>query len=202
MTGKTHMAIGIAAGLVLSKGESVQTQLIFTLSCALGSLVPDLDHPKAKLNQNFLLIKNKFYSTLFNLFLTIGFVYLYFTKGNIIFALLALMSFLLSISTHRGFTHSILGYVLATSIVRIISLEFDLPNMYLGFSSGYITHLIGDFLTVKGIKLFYPISKNISFPVMSLTNLNSIKNIILMLLGLYFIYFLSKTIIFPLEIIP
>lgn len=202
MTGKTHMAIGIAAGLVLSKGESGQAQLIFTLSCVLGSLAPDLDHPKAKLNQNFLLIRNKFYSILLYFILTIGFSYLYFTRDKLIFALLAIMSFLMSISTHRGFTHSILGYLLASSIVRIISLEFNLPNIYLGFSTGYISHLIGDFLTAQGIKFFYPINKNISFPIMSLTNLNSIKNIILMLIGLYFIYYLSNTIVLPLQITP
>lgn len=191
MTGKTHMAIGIATGLVLSRGEPAQTQLVFTLSCAIGALIPDLDHPKAKLNQNFLLIKNKFFSILLYLALTIGFVYLYITKENLIFALLAITAFLISMSTHRGFTHSILGYLLVTSIVRILSLDYNMPNVYLGFASGYISHIIADFLTVKGIKLFYPISKHISFPIMSLTNINSIKNIILMLLGMLFIYFVS-----------
>lgn len=202
MTGKTHMAIGIATGLILARAEPAQTQLVCILACAVGSLVPDLDHPKAKLNQNILLLKNKFNSILLYLSLTIGFIYLYFTKENILFGLVALMTFLISISTHRGFTHSILGYVLATSIVRILSLEYDLPYMYLGFSIGYITHLIGDFLTVKGIKLFYPIGKNIAFPIMSISNKNSIKNISLMLLGLYFIYFLSTSVIFPLQITP
>lgn len=202
MTGKTHMAIGIATGLVLTRGEPIQTQLVFTLACAVGSLVPDLDHPKAKLNQNILLLKNKFNSILLYLTLTVGFVYLYFTEESILFGLLALMTFLISISTHRGFTHSILGYVLATSIVRILSLEYNVPNIYLGFSLGYITHLIGDFLTVKGIKLFYPISKNIAFPIMSISNKNSIKNITLMLLGLYFMYFVSTSVIFPWKITP
>lgn len=202
MTGKTHMAIGIATGLVLTRGEPAQTQLVFTLACTLGSLVPDLDHPKAKLNQNILLLKNKFNSILLYLSLTVGFVYLYFTEESILFGLLALMTFLISISTHRGFTHSILGYVLATSIVRILSLEYNAPNIYLGFSLGYITHLIGDFLTVQGIKLFYPISKNIAFPIMSISNKNSIKNITLMLLGLYFIYFVSTSVIFPWKVTP
>ncbi|NMB27491.1 MAG: metal-dependent hydrolase, partial [Tissierellia bacterium] len=47
MTGKTHVAIGIAAGLTISFGQRVENQLILVLASALGSLIPDLDHPKA-----------------------------------------------------------------------------------------------------------------------------------------------------------
>lgn len=191
MTGKTHMAMGIAAGLILSKGQPEMDRIVLTSAAIIGSLFPDLDHPKAKLNQRLLVLKNKFYRTLFYLALTIGFLYLYFIKKDIIFVLIGVMTLLISISSHRGFTHSILGYGLSISIVKIISLQLNLPSMYTGFSVGFISHLIGDFFTVKGIKLFYPIDKNIAFPILQTANLNSIKNIFLMFVGLSLMYFLT-----------
>lgn len=170
MTGKTHVAIGIAAGLILSKGEPEKTKTIFILASAFGSLVPDLDHPKAKLNQRLLLFKNKFFRTLFYLSATFLFAYLYYTQENLIFIPLGIMALLISVSTHRGFTHSILGYLLASSIIKMLSLNYNLPAIYSGFSIGYISHIIADFFTIKGIKLFYPFGKNISSPIMIKTS--------------------------------
>lgn len=192
MTGQTHMAIGITAGLALSAGQPIETQLTLILASTLGSLAPDLDHPKAKLNQRLLLHKNKLYRILFYLSLALGSTYLYFTTEKAIFGLLGIMTFFTGLSTHRGFTHSILGFITATSIVKIIALEYGLPHVYSGFSIGYISHLIADFFTVKGIKLFYPLDTFVSSPIMIKTD-NSLENIIMTLLSLYSICFLLKS---------
>ena len=60
MTGKTHMAIGVAAGLTVSVQQPLQNQIMIVLASVLGSLIPDLDHPKSKLNQKLLLLKISF----------------------------------------------------------------------------------------------------------------------------------------------
>ena len=165
MTGKTHVAIGIAAGLTISFGQRVENQLILVLASALGSLIPDLDHPKAKLNQKLLLINNNFYRALFYLSLGSIFVYLYFAKGIEPFLLLGIVSFLIGISSHRSFTHSIIGFLASASIVGMGTLKYGLSSAYSGFVIGYILHLVADFFTPKGIKLFYPLKTNIAFPI-------------------------------------
>ncbi len=53
MTGQTHVAIGIATALTLSMDQPIENKLIMILGSTIGSLTPDLDHPKGKLNQKY-----------------------------------------------------------------------------------------------------------------------------------------------------
>lgn len=191
MTGKTHVAIGMAVGLSVSFEQSLESQLILVLASIVGSLIPDLDHPKGKLNQRLLLFNNNFYRSLFYLSLGILFIYLYFLQNNIIFMLLGLVSFLIGISTHRGFTHSIVGFLGSASIVRLSTVNYGLSSIYYGFVIGYILHLIVDFFTPKGIQLFYPIKTNISFPITIKAN-SKLEKTLFKLLSIYSIYLLLK----------
>ena len=184
MTGKTHVAIGIAAGLTISFGQRVENQLILVLASALGSLIPDLDHPKAKLNQKLLLINNNFYRSLFYLSLGSIFMYLYFANKIESFLLLGIVSFLVAISNHRSFTHSIIGFLASASIVGMGTLKYGLSSAYSGFVIGYILHLVADFFTPKGIKLFYPLKTNIAFPITVRTS-SKTEKIIFVFLGIY-----------------
>lgn len=191
MTGKTHVAIGVVAGLTLSVGQSLENQLIIVFTSVLGSLAPDLDHPKAKLNQKLLFLKNEFFRTLFYLSIALGFIYLYFITKNNIFVLLGIMTFFIGISSHRGFTHSIVGFLVFSSIVRLIAERYNLLSIYNGFVIGYISHLIADFFTIKGIKLFYPIKRNISSPILIRTN-GVIESLIFTILSSYSVFLLFK----------
>ncbi|WP_077369385.1 metal-dependent hydrolase [Anaerosalibacter sp. Marseille-P3206] len=181
MTGKTHVAIGVAAALTISYNQPVESQLVLVTSAAIGSLIPDLDHPKGKLNQKLLLINNNFYRALFYLSISSIFMYLYYRMGNKIFMLLSLVSCLVGISSHRSFTHSIIGFLLASSIIKMGTLKFNLPSIYTGFVVGYALHLIADSFNPKGIRLFYPIKANISFPITIKTNSKAEKTIFLLL---------------------
>lgn len=194
MTGKTHVAIGMAVGLSVSFEQSLESQLILVLASIVGSLIPDLDHPKGKLNQRLLLFNNNFYRSLFYLSLGILFIYLYFLQNNIIFMLLGLVSFLIGISTHRGFTHSIVGFLGSASIVRLSTVGYGLNLLYYGFITGYILHLIGDFFTPRGIQLFYPIKTNVSFPITIKGN-GKFEKILFKLLSIYSVCLLLKYLI-------
>ena len=191
MTGKTHVAIGITTALAISSGQPLEEQLVLVLTSAIGSLIPDLDHPKGKLNQKLLLYNNNFYRILFYLSLGSIFIYLYFLKEIKPFLLLGIVSFLVGISSHRGVTHSILGFLASASIVGIVTLKYDLSNVYSGFIIGYALHLIADFFNPKGIKLFYPLSTNVSSPITIKTN-SETEKIIFMLLSMYSICLLLK----------
>ena len=191
MTGKTHVAIGIAAALTVSFGQPIESQLILVLSSTIGSLAPELDHPKGKLNQKLLLINNNFYRALFYLSLGTVFMYMYFLKEIKPFLLVGIVSFLVGTSTHRSFTHSIVGFLASASIVRIATLDYGLSSVYTGFIIGYVLHLLADFFTPKGIQLFYPLKANVSSPITIKAN-SGIEKMIFMLLSIYSICLLLR----------
>lgn len=80
---------------------------------------------------------------------------------------LPLISHLLKILFgHRNFFHSLLFYAFLFSITRAF-LPFSL---HMGIAIGSASHLIGDMMTSKGIKLLFPIvKKNIKFPLTFVT---------------------------------
>ncbi|OZV12116.1 hypothetical protein CIW83_10825 [Tissierella sp. P1] len=194
MTGKTHVVIGITAALTVSFGQPVENQLIIVLASAISSLIPDLDHPKGKLNQKILLVNNNFYRILFYLSLGSLFMYLYYSNQISIFLYLGLISFLIGISSHRGFTHSIVGFLASTSIVTLGTVNYGLTSVYSGFAIGYVLHIIADLFTTRGVKLFYPLKNNISFPIKIKTNGKGEK-IILRLLSIYCVCLLFRYLI-------
>lgn len=193
MTGKTHMAVGISTGLALSTGKPLREQLILLTASAIGSLVPDLDHPKSKLNQKILVFKNRIFKVLSYIIIGVGFIYLGSALEDIVFKILGIALMLTGISSHRGFTHSLLGFFLFSSIVQIYSIRFDLNEIYIGFNIGYILHLVMDFFTPQGIQLFFPLTENISFPITIKTNGEG-ENLIFIGSSFYSIYFLVQLI--------
>lgn len=191
MTGKTHIAIGIAAGLTMAYGKPLNEQLVMIAASTLGSLIPDLDHAKSKLNQRLLFFKREFYRIIFFLSLSIGLLYLYLNNQNSIFALLSLLSLFIGLSTHRGFTHSILGFVIFAYIVNKISVQYNLNYFFQSISIGYLLHLGADFLTPKGIKLFYPLKINIASPIVINPN-SGIDSVIFTIASMYSLLLLFK----------
>lgn len=189
MTGKTYMAIGVAAGLTVSVQQPLQNQIMIVLASVLGSLIPDLDHPKSKLNQKLLLFKNKFYRVLFYLALAGGFIYLYFSTRYNVFGLLGITSFLIGVSSHRSFTHSIIGFLVISYTVKLITINYNLPYIYFGFIMGYALHLLADFFTIKGIQLFYPLKLNVASPIIINTK-SRFEDVIFMLLSIYTVFLL------------
>lgn len=194
MTGKTHIAIGVAAGLTMAYGKPVNEQLIIITASSLGSLIPDLDHPKSKLNQKLLFLKNELYRIIFFVTIASIFLYLYMDKQNTIFALLSFISLFIGISTHRGFTHSIMGFLIFIYIIKNITTQYGLDSLYKSISLGYLLHLVADFLTPKGIKLFYPLNVSIASPIVINPN-SGIDSVIFTLASIYSIVLLFKFIL-------
>ena len=194
MTGKTHLAIGVAAGLTMAYGKPIEQQLIIITASSLGSLLPDLDHPKSKLNQKLLFLKNELYRIVFFITLAGGFLYLYLNSNNDIFALFSLIFLFIGVSTHRGFTHSIFGFLIFVYIIKKISSQYNIPYLYESISLAYLLHLVADFLTPKGIKLFYPLDVNIASPIVINPN-SGIDSLIFTLASIYSLFLLFKFIL-------
>ena len=194
MTGKTHIAIGVAAGLTMAYGKPINQQLIIITASSLGSLIPDLDHPKSKLNQNLFFLKIELFRIIFFVALAALFLYFYTHTNNTIFALFSLLLLFIGISTHRGFTHSIMGFLIFAYIIKTITDPYGLDYIYKSISMGYLLHLIADFLTPKGIKLFYPLNINIASPII-INPKSGMDSVIFTLASIYSVILLFKFII-------
>lgn len=121
MMGKTHMIIGCGAGILISSGAGIAPAVAGGFIGALVGLLPDIDHPKSRINRTFL-----------GMILGIPF----------------------RLAPHRTLTHAIwipllLG-VLALSYPHWITITI------LG---AYVSHIISDMITPRGVPLFYPLSR-------------------------------------------
>lgn len=77
----------------------------------------------------------------------------YISKGNWEFLSIAVRK----TTTHRGWTHSILGAVLFTLLSGTVFLLFKISLFYtIPFFIGYISHLISDSLNPTGVNWFWP----------------------------------------------
>ena len=67
---------------------------------------------------------------------------------------------------HRTITHSLLGVLIFGLITNYLLKLTDLPYFIVTFFVlGYLSHLLGDMLTVSGIPIFYPLNKKYSIPI-------------------------------------
>jgi inner membrane protein len=57
MKGKTHLGVGIVTSIALYEKLSLDFNIISLGVVAVGSLLPDIDHPKSMINNIFYLLK-------------------------------------------------------------------------------------------------------------------------------------------------
>lgn len=172
MTGKTHMAVGVGAATIMLPSNDIKSILGGTALAVVGSLIVDIDTHKSKgftfLKNLFgctiilailgLIVKNKFNINIFN----------YITQNKEltkIFPALVILLILIVLgakSPHRSFTHSIIGFILFTIPIYMMTGE-----LFKWFAIGYVTHILTDILNKKEIKILYPIKKGITLGLCS-----------------------------------
>lgn len=189
MTGKTHMMLGATVGVATAVNYPTEEGIILVACAVFGSLIPDLDHPKGRLNQHLLPFRNKLFKML--IYLTLGTILLLLEPRTNAAAvrLLGLGLIITGLSHHRSFTHSLFGLVVYSAIVYLGMREAGLREAYIGFSLGYVTHLMADFITKGGIEIFYPWKKNFSFPITVKTG-GAAERILGLGAGISLVYFL------------
>ena len=69
--------------------------------------------------------------------------------------------YITKVLTHRGFTHSILGFITVTLTTIITIHRWDIVA---GIAIGYISHIVADMLTSQGVQLMWPKRKRYKFP--------------------------------------
>lgn len=91
---------------------------------------------------------------------------------------------------HRTFTHSLLFLVL---IALLMNTFFPNEVVKAGLLVGMVSHYLLDMATRNGIKLFFPLSLTVRFPVTTKTG-SKVEGIVFSLLALISFYFGFKTI--------
>ena len=138
MTAPTHIVIGMAASIALSRFNALEITPVYLLCILLGSLAPDIDADGSTITRPGKIFKN---------FLPRG-------VANFIDQIVTVISkIIFSIFGHRGPMHwPVIG--VALYFYGLIS-----DNYYvMWFGWGYLWHIIADAFTVRGVPLLGPFS--------------------------------------------
>ncbi|TCO67584.1 metal-dependent hydrolase [Marinisporobacter balticus] len=183
MTGKNHMLFGSVASLYFLPKLGYEPDIMTTTAAIISSLIPDLDHPRAKINQKILPIKNRLGKIFFYCGIGSFLLYQYGIENRLTLAI-AILLIMIGFSRHRSFTHSLIGSFAISSVVFFV-LRNTLPYpVLLSFIVGLCSHLIGDYMTITGIGLFYPFTDKRYRFVLIISSSNMAEPFI----GLFFIY--------------
>jgi len=165
MLAKAHVTVGMAAAFTIMKPETIAEALPVIAGGALGCLICDLDCEVTKektesshwrivmgLITAAALIEDHLLNAGMWSSLGSNGPYLWFA-GLVIFVL---TSGFASVSSHRGFSHSLLALALFAGSLWLI-----FPTMAIPFVITFVSHLILDMLNKRSVRLFYPAEKGV-----------------------------------------
>lgn len=171
MTGPSHIVLALASSVALSRATGFSPGPLEVLILCIGALLPDIDG-NGSITKPGTILKNFLGKTLAQLL-------------NAIVAPFALLVRILF--GHRGMTHSLIAPIVIFSSETILG-----ANHWLSF--GYLTHIVGDCLTPKGVPLLSPlVNQNFSLKVFRTGS--ALEWIIVSVLFVY-------TVIFGIEFLP
>ena len=192
MMAKTHISIGFAAGFAAANVFGMQPGAEYILALAVGSMLPDIDHPGGKINRKILPRSKKIDKMAVYTIMAIAAGYMYVKNSNMLFALYAIPLFLMiAFSKHRGITHSLLGSGIFILLIHSISSEIGKSAFAIPFAIGYIMHIVSDMFTSAGVQLFYPAKKRIKFLLRFKTN-STFEKIVMHIAFAVFVYMVFK----------
>ncbi len=155
----SHLYLGVAAATLIQPWQHGVVVAAWAYSVAvLGALLPDIDHPKSWIGSRIPVLPTLLQRT----------------------------------TGHRGFTHSIAALAFVCLLSFFLWFELPLPQeaaKTIGFalSVGYLSHLVADFFTNKGIAALWPIRRRFGIP---LTNTGtSLESVIVVLAVAATVYF-------------
>ncbi|AHM57075.1 hypothetical protein EAL2_c17830 [Peptoclostridium acidaminophilum DSM 3953] len=163
MTGKTHISIGVAASFCAADALGIMPGAEYIAAAAVGSMLPDIDHPGGMLNRKILPASNGIDKLVIYVILAFLSGYLYMKNSGMGSILYIVPIFLIvAFSKHRGVTHSMLGSVVFAYAAYKIGFETGRESLAFPFAIGYVLHIVADIFNSGGVQLFYPAKKRIS----------------------------------------
>lgn len=162
MEKKTHVACANMIAIGLIRPDNISSLLITCGFATLGGLLPDVDLKDSTTDKLFDRLMTSLITIIVMYFLIKYFLgidlYDEVRKIDIVFnyiisaCLLVVVGYLGSKTSHRSFTHSILGCFVYTFI---LSYGFGY-NVLIPFLCGFISHIVLDLFNKKGVAFFYP----------------------------------------------
>ena len=157
--------------LCLIRPDNISDLLITCGFATLGGLVPDVDLKDSTSDKLFdRLMTSLITIVLMSVFIKYFFdidLYCKIKECSEIFnylvsiCLFIVMSYLGSKSSHRSFTHSILGLIIYSSI---LSYGFGM-NVIIPYFVSHLSHIVLDLFNRKGVALFYPSKYRLCFGI-------------------------------------
>lgn len=168
MTGKTHGAIGLAAGIGLVHVTGAETwwQAVIPIAVSFfASLLPDIDAEQSLLQSKILPNLSRQTRTMIFMGVAVLLAFGYFLLEDMPLWMILISLFLgiASFAPHRTITHSLLMVVYLGWTVNMIS-----PEYMWAFVVGYLSHLIADAMTVSGIPFLWPVPQRISLSMIGI----------------------------------
>ncbi|KOY80786.1 metal-dependent hydrolase [Lysinibacillus macroides] len=102
-----------------------------------------------------------------------------------------LSKFVNTLFGHRSFTHSLLFLLL---MMLVLHTFIPYRAISVGIIIGMASHILLDMCTKKGVKLFFPASIAVRFPLTTKTG-SKVENVVLMLLVICSLYFSYQLIV-------
>ena len=166
MLGKAHLSIGMAAAFTAVMPGSLPEALPVIAGAAAGSLICDIDcespSERRDASRQRVLASIITAAALAEDMLIGGGMWRSLAERGTYWWFAGLAGLVLtlafaSISSHRGFSHSLPALLLEAGSVYLI-----FPQMVLPFTAAFISHLILDIANKKKVRLFYPAKKGVS----------------------------------------
>jgi inner membrane protein len=168
MTGKTHLAVGEAAALLLTHPTSPRTLALCVGTAAIGSLICDIDVTTSHSHRDQVKISSvavlaTAVTAVLELHFQLGILAMLQRQTNLMRILLGLAVILMVCNfgmrqPHRSFMHSILGWGILTGLVWEI-----FPFLAPVFAVSMASHILLDLLNRKKVRLLYPFGKGVCF---------------------------------------
>ena len=176
MLGKTHMAVGVAASLLLLQPHTLPELILGAGTAAVGSVISDIDCGTSESSRRadqiiFVLETIVIGIVVVEAHWHLGLYQRLMSNSSVSRIVLACAAFLAICAygkktTHRSFFHSFLAGGLLMSSVGVF-----LPILVPYFGIAFASHLVLDFLNHKGEQLLYPYRKRFSLGICSASGL-------------------------------
>lgn len=168
MLGKTHMTVGIAATLAITRPASLAELVLAAGIGGVGAVISDIDVGTSESHKD----ANKIIAMATITMIGIGALDYYFQLGiwnriksnRTVYQMLIAAFVFLGICVygkeqpHRSFMHSFLAMLLLSGVIAVIY-----PGAVIYFAIGFLSHLTLDIFNYKKVRLCYPSKKGICF---------------------------------------